>query len=108
MVGSGKWKNIFFCPFLGLSRNGIRVHHVVTTIHACQYLLWPCTMGSLLSHVHHRNCPMLVDIHVHQYLYILFVFPHCGCQVTPHPSLYVTLLLFNFLFKSSASSVCLV
>jgi len=40
-------------------------------------------------------------LHIFQYLYISFVLPYCGCQVAPHPSLYVTLLLFHFLSKSN-------
>jgi len=39
----------FFCPFLGPFPNGIRIHHVVTSIHVPQYLLWPCTAGSLIA-----------------------------------------------------------
>ena len=33
--------------------------------------------------------------HVWQYVYIMFVIPHHGCQITAHPSLYITPILFS-------------
>lgn len=49
MLGSRRWKNIFFGPFLGLTPKGMRVHRVVTSIPVPLYLLWPCTVGNLIG-----------------------------------------------------------
>jgi hypothetical protein len=72
-----KVEEYLLCTFLGLSANGVTFHHDPCV---CYYslVLWLVYSAYLSACLH-------------------FVFPYHGCQVTPHPIPFVTLLQFHAL-----------
>ena len=86
------------CPFSGPSLNGVIVHHAVRFVHIPHMSITVLYYGQF-----HSFAVLITKItlcswrmHVYQYVYISFVFPHYGCQVT------LTLVFisphFNFMF----------
>jgi hypothetical protein len=101
------WKNKFICPFPCASANGVTVCHAVTVFYLPVCLLQSCTVACVCVC---RLCVsiLITDItfcwkamSVCHYVHILFVFPHYSCQITLHPSLYITPFQSEFSSKAS-------
>jgi len=74
-----------------LSGDGIRVSCLQICPHApCVYYSDVQRPAAQLFHAGHRNNPLVVEnACFFQYIYISYVSPHYGCQITLHLSLYV-------------------
>jgi len=89
MSSSGDEKTVFF-P--GLSADGGSVHHVVTIVHILHvsvivlYNEWFRSVSILITEI--SFCWRMM--HIRQQVYVPFVLPYCGCEVTPYHGLYVT------------------
>jgi hypothetical protein len=93
-------KKQFFHPFSSVSANGVTVCHVVTLVYV------PHVSAIVLFNGWLQNTSVLITqitfcwrtMHICQNVYVSFVFPYYGCQVTLHHCLYVT--PFQFMFPS--------
>jgi hypothetical protein len=101
LLSSPGGEKALFCPFPGLSANGIIVCHAVRPVHIAHVNIIVLYYGRF------RSISMLFTeiifcwkmMHIHQCIYVPFAFSYCCCQVIPPSSLYVTPFQFQFFTK---------